>query len=166
MAKVKKEPLKERDPYRYYRNVHYALYSVEWVSIFTPLAILFGIKWNDYFNFVEETEGSVKLTIGCILAIVLAIVFAVKKARVEEKSKKTYSMLHYVGFVAVFWAFAFLFKVIIDDLFLITSVELAGAVTAYGVSIADNNAKEKARLFKEQKIKQDGVKAYGGNAVE
>ena len=75
-------------------------------------------------------------------------------------------MLHYVGFVAVFWAFAFLFKVVIDDLFLITSVELAGAVTAYGVSIADNNAKEKARLFKEQKIKQDGVKAYGGNAVE
>lgn len=150
-TKVKKEPLKKRDPQKYYRNVHYGLYAGTWVSTLTPIIAIFGVKWNEYFDFISNTESSVKLTIGCVIAIVLAVVFSIKKAKVEEKQNKEYSILHYVGFVAVLWAFLFFFKVIIDDMFLITSCEFIGAVGAYGLNIADRKVKEKILLYKSAK---------------
>lgn len=154
--KVKKEPLKTRNPYKYYRNIHYGLYSGSWVAVIAPIVTVFAVKWNEYFDFVNNTGDSVKLTIGCVAAIVLGVIFAIKKAKVDERQKGTYSMLHYVAFVGVLWAILFLFKAIIDDAFLITSVELGGAVAAYGLNIADKKAKEQALLYKS--VKDDDKK--------
>lgn len=145
--KVKKEPLKKRDPYRYYRNVHYGLYSGTWGATLIPIFTIFAFKWNEYFDYVNNTSGSVRLTIGCVAAIVLGVIFALKKAKVEEKQKKEYSMLHYVAFVGILWVFLFLFKVIIEDMFLITSCELAGSVVAYGLNLADKNVVKKVLLY-------------------
>ena len=157
--KVKKEPLKKRDPYKYYRNVHYGLYAGTWGATLAPVAVVFGIKWNEYFDFISQTESSVRLTVGCVIAIFLAIIFAVKKAKVEEKAKKEYSMLHYVGFVAILWAFLFLFKTILDDMFLITSCEFGGAVVAYGLSIEDKKMRNKVLLYQSAKDEVDKEEA-------
>ncbi len=161
--KVKKEPLKTRDPYKYYRNVHYGLYAGTWAATLAPIIAVFGVKWNEYFDYINNTDGSVRLTVGCVIAIVLGIVFAVKKAKVEEKQKKEYSMLHYVGFVAILWAFLFFFKVIIDDMFLITSCEFGGAVVAYGLNIADKNARKKVLLYesaRDEVLKDEAKEQY------
>lgn len=157
--KVKKEPLKTRDPYKYYRNIHYGLYSGTWAAVIIPIIAVFGVKWNEYFDFLEKTQDSVKLTVGCVVAIFLGIIFAVKKAKVEEKSKKEYSMIHFVGFVAVLWAFLFLFKTIIDDMFLITSCEFGGAVAAYLLSIEDKKIKGKVLLYQGAKDEVDKEEA-------
>ena len=213
--RVRKPPLKQRDPYKYYRNIHYGLYAGTWTTTFAPIVAVFGVKWNEYFDYVNNTGSSVKLTIGCVVAIFLAIIFAVKKARVEEKVnpvqevetekvepvkeepvqekpvekvvetapveetlkkatveekvRKEYSMIHYVAFIAIIWAFLFFFKAIIDDMFLITSVEFAGAVSAYGLSIADNKIKDKMKLYKEAQdelTKEEAKELYRGRRVD
>ena len=167
--RARKPPLKQRDPYKYYRNIHYGLYAGTWVTTFAPIVAVFGAKWNEYFDYVNNTGSSVKLTIGCVVAIFLAIIFAVKKATVEEKTRKEYSMIHYVAFIAIIWALLFFFKAIIDDMFLITSVEFAGAVSAYGLSIADNKIKDKMKLYKEAQdelTKEEAKELYRGRRVD
>lgn len=78
-------------------------------------------------------------------------------------------MIHYVAFIAIIWAFLFFFKAIIDDMFLITSVEFAGAVSAYGLSIADNKIKDKMKLYKEAQdelTKEEAKELYRGRRVD
>ena len=78
-------------------------------------------------------------------------------------------MIHYVAFIAIIWAFLFFFKVIIDDMFFITSVEFAGTVSAYGLSIADNKIKDKMKLYKEAQdelTKEEAKELYRGRRVD
>ena len=133
--KVKKEPLKTRCPRKYYRNAYWACQGGEWAAIMTPLIAVFGAKWNEYFDFVNDTHGSVRLTIGCVLALVVSAVVMYKKAKHQEKVEKKATMLTYVLGVGIAFAFAFLFKVVIDDLVLILGCEFAGAAAAYGLDI-------------------------------
>ena len=154
--KVKKEPLKQRNPYKYYRNAYYACQDAEWACILTPIIAIFGVKWQEYFDFTESSNG-VRLTIGCVLALVMASIFIYKKVKHQEKMEGKVTMLSYVIGVGVAFAFSYLFKVVIDDLFLILGCEFAGAVGAYGIDFATSENQRKAKLYKDsiEKLEAD-----------
>ena len=128
---TKKEPLKTRNPYKYYRNAYVGAQAGEWACIGIPIIAIFGAKWNEYFNFTDNQGGAIKLTIGSILALICAAIFMYKKIKHQEKTEKKVTMLSYVIGVGVAFAIAYFFKVILDDLVLIFGCELAGAAAAY-----------------------------------
>ena len=149
MNKKKKEPLKTRNPYKYYRNSYWACQVGEWVSIVAPMITVFGIKWNEYFDFVNETESATKLTIGCVLALICAVIFVYKKIKHQEKTENKTTMLSYVVGIGVAFAFSYFFKVIIDDLFLILGCEFAGSVSAYAIDFATQENRRKQILYRD-----------------
>lgn len=157
-AGAKKAPLRKRDPYRYYRNAYYALQGSEWACLAAPVAAVFGVKWNEYFVFVEGGSG-VSLTVGCVLALVMAAVFAYRKLRHQEKAEGKVTMLSYAVGLGVAFVFAYLFKVVIDDLALILGCEFAGAVAAYGVDFATREARRKMVVFRESKERLEAEEA-------
>ena len=158
-TKVKKEPLKTRSPRKYYHRAYVGCQVGEWGAIATPIIAIFAAKWNEYFDFVENQGESIRLTIGCVLAIVCAIFFGYKKLKNQEKQEKKVTMLSYVFGIAVAWAAVFLFKVIIDDLFLILSCELAGAGAAYGIDFATQYNLKKYNLYQGAYEKLDAEEA-------
>lgn len=170
MSKRKnKEPLKKRNPYKYYRNAYAACRVGEWGCLVAPIVAVFGAKWNEYFVFVEG-DSRVRLTIGCILAFIMSAVFVYKKIKHDEKVEKKVTMLSYVVGVGVAFAMSYLFKTVIDDLFLILGCEFAGSVAAYGVDLATIRNKGKMELYRSAMERLDAEEAAkkvrGGNPVE
>ncbi|MCI1244465.1 MAG: hypothetical protein LKG11_00695 [Bacilli bacterium] len=157
--KAKKVPLKQRNPYKYYRNAYYACEAGEWSCIIAPIVAVFGAKWNEYFIFTDGNTSGVKLTIGCILAFILAAVFIYKKMKHQEKMENKVTMLSYAVGIGVAFAFSYLFKVVIDDLFLILGCEFAGAVAAYGTDFATQSNYGKMKLYKDAIDKLDAEDA-------
>lgn len=157
--KVKKVPLKERNPYAYYRNAYVACQAGEWGCIVTPIIAIFGAKWNEYFVFTEDNTSGVKLTVGCVLALILAAIFVYKKLKHQEKMEGKVTMLSYAVGIGVAFVFVYLFKVVIDDLFLILGCEFAGAVAAYGVDFATNSNRSNMMAYKEAMLKIKAEKA-------
>lgn len=158
--KIKKEPLKTRNPRIYYRNAYYAAQSAEWAACLLPMVAIFGAKWNEYFDFAANDGSAVKLSIGCILAVVCSAVFMYKKARHQEKVEKKASMFTYVLSIGVAFAFAYFFKAIIDDLLLILGCELAGAATAFGIDISvTQEMRRKQILYRDAHDKLDAEEA-------
>lgn len=165
-GKVKKEPLKQRNPYKYYRNAYYATQAGEWACLATPLIAIFGAKWNEYFIFAEGNDGGVRLTIGCILALICAAIFMYKKLKHQEKQEKKVTMLSYVMGIGAAFAFIYFFKVILDDLFLIVGCEFAGAVAAYVVDFSTQHNLAQMKLYKDaiDKLKaEDAAKKVRDN---
>ena len=171
--KAKKEPLKKRNPYKYYRNAYWACQGGEWAAIVAPVVAVFGAKWNEYFVFTETDNSGVKLTIGCVLAFVMAAIFVARKIKYQEKQENKVTMLSYVVGIGVAFAFSYLFKVVIDDIFLILGCEFAGAVGAYGIDFATQSNMRKMKLYKTaieeldaqeaaRKVQED-KKRSGGN---
>lgn len=150
---MNKEPLKTRDPYRYYRNCSYACIVGEYASVLSPIAIVFGAKWNEYFTVADGNQ--VKMTVGCILSLVVAAIVMLSQIKRQEKINNQHTMLPFVFGVGVAFALSYLFKVVIDDLTLILGVELAGSVTAYGIDFATIANKEKMMIYKDEEIRHD-----------
>lgn len=150
---MNKEPLKTRDPYKYYRNCSYACVAGEYASVLTPIAIVFGAKWNEYFTMTEG--NSVKMTIGCILSLVVAAIVMFSQIKRQEKINNQHTMLPFVLGVGVAFALSYLFKVVIEDLTLILGVEFAGSVVAYGIDFATISNREKMAIYKDEEIRHD-----------
>lgn len=153
--KTKKEPLKKRDPFKYYRNAYWGLQTAEWACIGAPIIAVFGAKWNEYFDFTNNQGESIRLTIGCVIALICAAIFVYKKARHQEKVEKKVTMLTYVLGVGAAFAIAFFFKAIIDDLVLILGCELAGAAAAYGIDFQTQRVKKKQEIYEYARAKAD-----------
>lgn len=168
----KRPPLKERNPYKYYRNAYYAFQTGEWACIVAPVVAVFGAKWEEYFTFIDGDYTGVKMTLGCILSLVLAAIFAYKKLRHQEKVEGKVTMTSYVVGVGVAFVLSYLFKTVIDDLFLIMGCEFAGAVAAYGVDFGTRNAKSKMETYRKAIEELDAkdaaqrLKRERGTAVE
>lgn len=155
-----KEQLKTRNPRKYYRNAYRLAQTSEWVACIAPMAAIFGAKWNEYFDFVNNSDGAVRLTIGSILALLLSAIFMFKKANHQERVENKASMLTYVISIGVAFAFVYLFKVIIDDLILILGAELAGASTAYIVdATVTQEMRRKQILYRDASERLDAEEA-------
>lgn len=158
--KVKKEPLKTRNPYKYYRNAYVGAQAGEWACIGAPIIAIFGAKWNEYFNFTDNQGGAIKLTIGSILALVCAAIFMYKKIKHQEKTEKKVTMLSFVVGIGVAFAIAYFFKVILDDIVLILGCELAGAAAAYGLDLGvTQEMRRKQILYRDAIDKLDAEEA-------
>lgn len=163
---AKKESLKKTDPYKYYRNCYRACQAGERTSLIAPLIAVFAAKWNEYFVIVEDADR-IKLSIGCVLSIIMAVIFIYRKLKHEEKVNNKVTMLSYTIGVGVAFVLVLLMKVVLSDLYLILGAELGGSVVAYGVDIASERNKQLMLAYKEAKIEAQAKEAYkGGNAVE
>ena len=136
--------MNNNEKYLYYRKRRRLSIVGKWGSIIAPFGIVFGIKFNEYVNIIDTGEV-VKLTIGCVLAIVVAGVAIYKEVKHSEETKHLAPAFGW----ALATLFVWLFKVIIDDLFIIFLSETIGQFTAMGINIYSENAKEEAKAYKD-----------------
>ena len=159
MPKETRVPIRKRNPFRFYRNAYLACQTGEWACLIAPVAAVFGAKWEEYFVFTDGSSSGVRLTVGCILALAMAAVFAYRKLRHQEKAAHKTTMLSYAVGVGVAFVFAYLFKVVIDDLFLILGCEFCGASAAYCVDFATESNRRKMVLYRDAREKLEAEEA-------
>ena len=152
MADKKKLPLKQRDPYKYYRNVYAGLQVGRWISILTPFIAIFAANFEEYF-LVDMGNGSqINMSIGAILACAIggiAIYSGTKKN--PDGSSKSNPFSSTIAF-AVTFAFAFLFQRILEDLTLILGCATIGQLVGCGFNISSLNAYEKKNAYLKANI--------------
>lgn len=136
--------MNNNEKFLYYRKRRRLSIAGKWTSVIAPFGILFGVKFNEYVDVIDTGEV-VKLTIGCVLAIIVAAVCVYKEIK---KSEETKHLAPAFGW-ALATLFVWLFKVIIDDLFLIFFSETIGQFTAMGINIYGEHCKEEAKAYKE-----------------
>lgn len=111
----------------------------KYASVITPFVAIFFAKINE---FLTLTEGqTIKLTIGCVLAIIVAVIAIGKE--VKEDTKKVSG--------AVMWgivlAFVWLFEAILNDLLLIVGCEFAGQCAAAGINAYGMKCQEEKKEY-------------------
>ncbi len=129
--------------YRHYRNQSFIAKGSKWASIIAPFGIVFGCKYNEYIKILGEGERY-KLTIGCILAIIVA---AIAVLREFKKSDETKPFAGVVGWGLAF-ALCYFFSVAMKDLTLIIGSEFAGQVAAIGFDYWGLYASGEAKEYK------------------
>lgn len=164
---AKRIPFAERtngEKYISYRRRRNASIAGKWGCVIAPFGIVFGAKFNDYVKILDTFE-TVKLTIGCVLAIVVAAIAVFNEVRT---SKETKHLAPAVGW-GLALAFIWLFQIIINDLLLIVGSEFAGQCAAAGLkyygTYAGNEAEEYKKLARQdntlgKKRKKMTVKVY------
>lgn len=149
--KEKKAPLKERNPYAYYRNGYFASAAGVWGSLLGPLAVVVGVKWNEYIKVQNGAEY--RMTIGAVLALIVAVVVIYKQVKHQEKVKKQVTMTSWVAGVAVAFALSWCFSAVLKDLTLILGTELAGSLSAYGFDRLEANRLEHMKIYKDEYLR-------------
>lgn len=136
--------MNNNEKYLYYRKRSRLSVLGKWGSVIAPFGIVFGVKFNEYVNIIDTGEV-VKLTIGSVLAIIVAVVAVYKEVKHSEETKHLAPAFGW----ALATVFAWLFKVIIDDLFIILLSETIGQFTAMGINMYGEHAKEEAAAYKD-----------------
>ena len=136
--------MNNNEKFLYYRKRRRLSIAGKWGSVIAPFGIVFGVKFNEYVNIIDTGEV-VKLTIGSVLAIVVAMIAVYKEVKHSEETKHLAPAFGW----ALATVFAWLFKVIIDDLFLILLAETCGQFTAMGINIYGEHCKEEANAYKD-----------------
>jgi len=142
--KRKFSEMNNNEKYLYYRKRRRLSIAGKWGSVIAPFGIVFGVKFNEYVNIIDTGEV-VKLTIGSVLAIVVACIAVYKEVKHSEETKHLAPAFGW----ALATVFAWLLKVIIDDLFLILFAETIGQFTAMGINIYGEHCKEEATAYKD-----------------
>lgn len=147
--KEKKPPLKERNPYAFYRNGFYALVVAKFTSIFLPFIVLFGIKFEEYFK--VSTGTTVKMSVGCILALIVGgIALFQSLNRKDEKGNKS-PITTVIGW-GIGFAFVFLFSSILKDLVLIVGCGFLGQVVGLAFEFGANNRRYYMLKYREARV--------------
>ena len=148
MAKRKKfNELTPVEKYVRLRNQGYTCMAMKWISILSPYLVIGIVNFEEYF---QETNG-VKMSLGCILA---AIVAGVAIANETKDNKKINGL---VGWVIAF-TLAVLFQSILQDLVLILGCGLVGQLVGKGFEIGSEVQLEKADLYKKANIQSEAYK--------
>lgn len=149
--KVKKEPLKKRDPYKFYRNGYLVCKAGTIISITAPIVAIFGAKWNEY---IALDEGNpVRLTIGAMLALFVAAIITYKYIKHDEKMKEKTTMLSMVVGIGLAFVITYLLKVVLSDLTLILGCEFAGAVAGYGFDLGAGNRYNLMKIAQDEDVR-------------
>ena len=91
--KNKKQKLKERNPYAYYRNGFIGLKACKWLSILAPFITIFAMKFNEYFIISTDSGTQTKLSLGCVLACLVGGIAMYSETRKKADGTKTSSPL-------------------------------------------------------------------------
>lgn len=137
--KNKKIKLKERNPYKYYRNCEIGCKTGKWISILAPFIGIFIAKFNDYFVLITEQE-QVKLSLGCILALIVGGIAMWQNLKEEnsEQVKKISSVVVW----GIAFALSYLFQSILQDLTLILGCALIGQLVGKGFELGSDSFEE------------------------
>ena len=87
MARKPLEQMTNGEKYETYKGRKNAAIAAKWGSIITPFAAIFGAKFNEYFVLVES-DTRIKLTIGCVLSIVVAVFAILSDFKRSEKKRQ------------------------------------------------------------------------------
>ena len=138
VEKKKKAKLKERNPYAYYRNQYFGLKIGKWISVITPFIVIFSMKFNDYF--ITDTGTTVKMSIGCILALFVGGLALWNETRKKNADgEKIGSEFSGVVIWGICFALAYLFQSILADLTLILGCALVGQLVGLGFQLGADN---------------------------
>lgn len=130
--KNKKIPLKQRNPYKFYRNGYYVCNAGKWTSIVSPFLGIGIAKWDEYF--MEDPTNGVKLSIGCTLALVVLGISIYQ----ETKKSETKIISGVVGW-AIAFVLCYLLESILADLTLIMGCALLGQLIGLGFEFGKRN---------------------------
>jgi FtsH-binding integral membrane protein len=144
MAKKKFEDLSPAEKHIRFRNQGYTCLAMKWVSILSPYLIIGIVNFEEYF---VESNG-VKMSIGCVLAMIVA---GISIANETKENKKINGI---VGW-AIAFALAIFFQAILQDLVLILGCGLAGQIVGAGFELGSNVQLEKADLYKKANIQAE-----------
>lgn len=132
MARKKLDEMNNGEKFRAYRKRKIIAKTGKWASIISPFIIVFAVKSGEYIQILGEDQ-KYKLTIGCILAVILAAIAVLAEFKKVEKLKPFLSVLR--------WGLAFaiihFLRVALQDLELIVGTEFAGQVVAKGFDYYD-----------------------------
>lgn len=171
--KTKKAPLKQREPYKFYRNGYYACKTGTVGSLLTPLAVLFGVKWEEYVTVSTSEDGgnlaTFKLTLGGLICLMVAVIMTYKYIKHDEKAKKQVTMASFVAGLAVAFALCWCFNAILQDLTEILGYELIGAVSAYGFDLGAQNRRKYMETYNDEatrvKARRAEAQKWDGTSV-
>ncbi len=131
------------EKYKYYKKRRNLSVAGKWTCVVAPFGIVFGVKFNEYIK-IMDTSDTVKLSIGCVLALIVAAIAIYKEFKHGEETKK---FAPAVGW-GVALAFAWLFQIMLQDLVLIIGAEFAGQCAATGLDIYGKKASEEMTAYK------------------
>lgn len=143
--KKKRTPLKESNPYKFYRNGYYACVGGQYASIIAPFVAIGIVNFDKYFT--VSTGQTVKMSLGCTLAIMVLGIALWQKTKQNKQE-----INHVVGWGVAF-ALCYLFQSIIQDLTLIIGCAFAGQCVAYGFELGADNRESYMSIYKEADIK-------------
>lgn len=150
--KKKKEKLKIRNPYAYYRNGFYGCKVGKWASIIAPFVTIFALKFDEYF-LVDAGNGSqVKLTIGSILALFVGGIAFWAETRKKGDGTHQSSPLTSVISWGLAFGLAFFFQSILNDLVMILGCALVGQLVGLGFEFGAQNRYEYMKIAKRAKV--------------
>lgn len=137
--KNKKQKLKERNPYAYYRNGFIGLKACKWLSILAPFITIFAMKFNEYFIVSTDSGTQVKLSLGCVLACLVGGIAMYSETKKKADGTKTSSPLSNVVGWGVAFALCYFFQNILNDLTLILGCALIGQLAGLGFELGAEN---------------------------
>lgn len=137
--KQKKQKLKERNPYAYYRNWFFGLKTCKWLSILAPFITLFALKFNEYFIVSPDGVNQTKLSLGCVLACLVGGIAMYSETKKKADGTKASSPLSNVIGWGIAFALCYLFQSILNDLTLILGCALIGQLAGFGFELGAEN---------------------------
>lgn len=162
VAKAKKQPLKERDPEKYFSRVRGWCKAGTIASLAAPIVAVFGAKWNEYIQvtYSDGAQGAVKLSVGAICSLIVAAIITYKYVRHNEKAKHEVSMASWVVGLGLAFAICWAFQAILNDLTLILGCEFAGSVAAYGFDLGAQHANNRLKPYEDEKMRAQARADY------
>lgn len=152
--KEKKAPLKQRNPYKYYRNQYWGLKLGKWLSVITPFITIFAVKYKDYFVYVANGE-QYKLSLGCILALFVLGITMWNESKKDGNGNKQTTPIHTTIGWGVCFALAFLLNSIIQDLTMILGCAFAGQLVSLGFEFGAENRHYYMEQYKQYQIEEN-----------
>lgn len=148
MAKRKKfDELTSIEKYKRLKRQGNTCVAMKWTAILSPYLTIGIINFDQYF---VEANG-VKMSMGCILALIVAGV------AISNETKENKKVNGLVGW-AIAFALIYLFQSILQDLLLIVGCGFVGQLVGAGFEIGGDIQLEKANLYKKAIIQADSFK--------
>jgi len=144
MARKKLDEMNNGELYRAYKKRKILAKTGKWASIITPFIVVFAIKSKEYIQILGEDE-KYKLTVGCILAVILAGIAIIAEFKKVEKLKPFLSVIRW----GLAFAIVHFLRVALQDLELIIGTEFAGQVVAKGFDYYDLYAASEEAEYKK-----------------
>lgn len=143
MAKVPFQQMTNGEKYSTYKKRGILATAGKWTSIIGPVAVLFGVKFNEYFSIVDGQE-KIKLTIGSVLALIVAGFAVLQDFKRTESTKHLASVAGWGIALLLSW----LLEVVLQDLTLILAFEFGGQCAAAGLNKYAEYCRKEADEYK------------------